>query len=56
MSWIKNLISAGWVAATSLTIAQLNALLGMVSLLIGIVYQVWKWRREARKSHLDGKD
>lgn len=56
MTWLKNAISAGWVALTSLTLAQINAFLGTVSLILGIGYQVWKWRRDARKSHLDGKD
>jgi hypothetical protein len=53
---LKNTFAAIWVALTSFTIAQLNALLGAVSLVLGICYQVWKWRREASKSHLDGKD
>ncbi len=56
MTWLKNTLSAGWIALTSLTLAQVNTLLGFVSLVIGICYQGWKWRREARKSHLDGKD
>lgn len=56
VNWLKNTLNAGWIAITSLTLAQFNALLGTASLIIGINYQVWKWRREARKSHLDGKD
>ena len=45
---IKHFASAVWLAATGLTLAQINALLGFVSLLIGISYQLWKWRKEAR--------
>jgi hypothetical protein len=45
---IKVIIAAIWVAVTSLTLAQINALLGTLSLVLGISYQVWKWRREAR--------
>lgn len=56
MTWLKNLLSAAWVALTSLTLAQINTALGTLSLVIGIGYQLWKWRRESRKSHLDGKD
>ncbi len=56
MTWLKNSLSAAWVALTSLTLAQFNAVLGTASLILGITYQVWKWRREARRSHLDGKD
>lgn len=56
MNWLKHTISAAWVALTSLTLAQINALLGTVSLILGIGYQVWKWRREARRAHLEGKD
>jgi hypothetical protein len=53
VTWLKHSLGAAWVAITSLTLAQINALLGTASLVLGITYQVWKWRREARKSHLD---
>jgi hypothetical protein len=56
VNWLKNTLSAAWVALTSLTIAQFNALLGTASLILGISYQTWKWRREAAKSHLDNQD
>jgi hypothetical protein len=48
VNWLKNILAAGWIAITSLTLAQLNVLLGTVSLLIGIGYQLWKWRKEYR--------
>lgn len=46
---LKHLLSAVWVTLTGLTLAQINALLGFASLVIGICYQLWKWRREARR-------
>lgn len=49
MNWLKHFLSAAWVALTSLTLAQFNALLGCASLIIGITYQLWKWRKEARR-------
>ena len=49
MDRIRHLLSALWLTVTGLTIAQLNAILGMVSLLIGISYQLWKWKKEADK-------
>jgi hypothetical protein len=48
MNWLKSTFSAAWIALTSLTLAQINALLGTLSLVIGLSYQVWKWRREAK--------
>lgn len=48
MNWFKHLLSAGWVALTSLTLAQINAALGTLSLVLGISYQLWKWRKESR--------
>lgn len=46
---IRTLTSAAWLALTGLTLAQLNAALGFTSLIIGISYQLWKWRKEARQ-------
>jgi hypothetical protein len=45
---IRSFLGACWLAMTGLTLAQLNALLGLASLLLGISYQIWKWRKEAR--------
>jgi hypothetical protein len=50
MERIRHLLSALWLTLTGLTIAQINAILGMVSLLIGISYQLWKWKKEADKA------
>ena len=46
---LRHFLSALWITITGLTIAQINALLGMVSLCIGISYQLWKWRRESNR-------
>lgn len=49
MTALKNFFSACWIALTSLTLAQINTALGTVSLIIGISYQVWKWRKDATR-------
>lgn len=49
MERFRHFLSALWLTATGLTLAQINALLGFISLLIGISYQLWKWKREASK-------
>lgn len=45
---IRHFLAACWLAITGLTLAQVNAALGFLSLALGISYQIWKWRREAR--------
>ena len=49
MERFRHLLSALWLTLTGLTLAQINALLGFASLVIGISYQLWKWRKEAAK-------
>jgi hypothetical protein len=44
---IRSFFAACWLAITGITLAQLNAALGCLSLLLGITYQLWRWRREA---------
>lgn len=46
---IRHFLAACWLALTGLTLAQINAALGFASLIIGISYQLWKWRKEARQ-------
>ena len=46
---IRQLITALWLTIAGLTIAEINAILGLISLIIGISYQLWKWRKEAAK-------
>ena len=44
---LRHFLAACWLAITGLTLAQVNAALGCASLLLGISYQLWKWRKEA---------
>jgi predicted RND superfamily exporter protein len=37
-------------AGVGVSLALINSLLGAVSLGLGISYQVWKWKREARRN------
>jgi len=45
---IRHFLAACWLALTGITLAQFNAALGCVSLLLGISYQLWKWRKESK--------
>lgn len=47
---IKAFCSSLWVFFTGMTLAQFNALLGTISLILGISFQLWKWRKEAREA------
>jgi len=44
----RSFFGAVWVALTGLTFAQVNAALGTLSLALGISYQLWRWRKEAK--------
>jgi hypothetical protein len=46
MDKIKPTISAIWLAVSGITLAQFNAVLGLISLSVGILYQLWKWNKE----------
>ncbi len=50
ISRFKEVIEAFWLTVTGITISQLNTYLGAISLLLGISYQVWKWRKEHKES------
>lgn len=50
---IRSLLAAAWLAVSGLTIAQINAVLGSASLVLGISYQLWRWRREANQKAKD---
>lgn len=45
---LRTFFAAVWLGLTGLTLAQINAGLGTASLVVGISYQLWKWRREAK--------
>lgn len=49
MERIRHILTAFWLTVTGLTLAEINALLGCLSLVIGISYQIWKWNRESKK-------
>jgi len=40
----RSLIGSIVITAGGITIADINAYLGCVSLIIGIIYQIWIWR------------
>lgn len=46
---IRSFLAAAWLAITGLSLAQINAALGCLSLVVGISYQLWRWRREAKR-------
>lgn len=50
MNHVRTFFGATWVALGSLTLAQINVALGTLSLVVGIGYQLWKWRRDARRA------
>jgi hypothetical protein len=50
---IRLFFATCWLALTGLTLAQFNAFLGCVSLVLGICYQLWKWHKEYRAKSLD---
>ncbi len=35
--------------AVGVSLSQVNLILGCVSLIIGIAFQLWKWRRDAKQ-------
>jgi hypothetical protein len=45
----KDLVAAGSPIVATLTLSQLNQLTGLVGGVLGIVYLLWKWSREAKK-------
>lgn len=45
----RSFIAAAWLAITGLSLAQINAALGCLSLVVGITYQLWRWHREAKR-------
>lgn len=42
-------LAAAAPTAVGVTLAQVNEMLGCVSLALGIAYLVWRWRREASR-------
>ena len=46
---VETLAVAAVPPVAGLTLAQVNAFLGCVSLVLGIAFTVWNWRRLARE-------
>ena len=46
---VETLALAAVPPVAGLTLAQVNAFLGCVSLVLGIAFTVWNWRRLARE-------
>lgn len=40
----------------SLTLADWKDIASIAGGLLGAAYLIWKWRKESRKGHLEGKD
>jgi hypothetical protein len=49
----RSLIGSIVITFSGLTIADFNAYLGCLSLILGIGYQIWKWHRAWVKSKAD---
>ena len=45
----KDILVAATPTAASLTLSQINSLVGIIGGLIGIAYLIWKWRKEANR-------
>lgn len=56
LDWLRAFLGAIWVFLGGLTAAQINVYLGTISLVLGISYQVWRWKKEKRQADReDGK-
>lgn len=45
----RDILIAGTPAVASITLSQVNQVVGLVASVLGICYLLWKWRREACK-------
>ena len=45
----KDILTAALPTAASLTLSQINNLVGIIGGLLGIAFLIWKWRKEAQK-------
>lgn len=45
----RDILIAGTPAVASITLSQVNQVVGLVASVLGICYLLWKWRREANK-------
>ena len=42
----KDILTAAVPTAATLTLSQINSLVGIIGGLVGIAYLIWKWRKE----------
>ena len=47
---LEHVVAAVVPAGVGVSLALINGFLGAVSLALGISYQIWKWKREARRA------
>jgi hypothetical protein len=45
----RDILVAGTPAVASITLSQVNQIAGLIASVLGILYLLWKWRREACK-------
>lgn len=45
----RDIIAATTPVAASITLTQINQVVGLIGTVLGIVYLLWKWHREASK-------
>lgn len=45
MSKNRSILGSIGITVGGLSLSEINTILGFVSLVIGISYQIWKWRR-----------
>ncbi len=45
----RDILVAGTPAVASITLSQVNQIAGLIASILGILYLLWKWRREASK-------
>ena len=45
----KDLVAASSPIVANLTLSQLNQVTGLVGGVLGIIYLLWKWKRESSK-------
>lgn len=45
----RDILAATTPVAASVTLTQINQVAGLIGTVLGILYLIWKWHREARK-------
>lgn len=45
----RDILVAGTPAVASITLSQVNQVAGLIASVLGILYLLWKWKREASK-------